>query len=203
MGAKGPDDIARELGLEFTLEEPTRSKMRVYRFTFKFPEQRLSPEPSKVYGLFTKKPTAEDLKPNPKFQEVVAAVTLWRKKVGPWVFDPCPEQGTIVAAELTWGNRWKVGLVNRANRKATKKFWSGESMARMAALSQPTPAQALVALKEQLAKYGVKKLEPETVRLLALLEKAHDIVSVQEAYEASREAPTRGGLGGLFGKRTG
>jgi hypothetical protein len=186
----GPDYIAREMGLEFTLEEPTKSKMRVYRFTFKFPEQRVSPEPSKVYGLFTKKPTAEDLKPNPAFQEVVAKVTAWRKKVGKWIFDPSPpgEQGIIVAAELTWGNWWKVNLVNRANRKAMKRFWSGEAMARRAAVSQPTPEQGLFALREQLAKYGIKKPDAETLKLKAALERAAAIVAVEDAQQMMRVA---------------
>ncbi len=187
------------MGLDFELEMPTKSKMSVVRFTFKFPEQRASPEPSKVYGIFTKKPTDEDLKPNPKFLEVVAKVTAWRKKVAPWVFDPPPpgETGIIVAAELTWGTRWKVGVVNRANRKAMKSFWSGEAMARRAAMAQPTPEQGLFALREQLAKYGIRKPSEETRKLQATLEKACVIVAEEDAAEASRLPPDRGGLGGV------
>src|ERR1041384_1319841 len=100
--AKRPDDIARELGLDFSVQ-PSHDK-RWLRFEFKFPEYTGNFKNTVNVGA---KPSAADIEAAKKraespegqrFADVVRRVTLWRKKVKAWLFDPQPpgEQGVIV-----------------------------------------------------------------------------------------------------------
>src|SRR5689334_3967725 len=143
------------------------------RFRFQFPPIN-GQEPNTVTpkgisnGTVSVAREAADSTEGLLFREAVSRVTKFRERVKPWTFDPNPpgEDGMVVASELTFGNRFRVGGYNRKNKAALKKFWSGEAMARRAALSQPTPQQGLFALREQLMKYGVKKPDEETKRLM-------------------------------------
>lgn len=174
MGIERPDDYARELGLDFLAEEPAQSNMGVLRFTFRFPADEKSTE----------------------YAETVARVTLWSKKMKPWTFvhpGPLP----IVAAELTFGNRWRVGVVNRKTKKLMAAFWTDEAQARRLAMSQPTPQQSLKVLSEQVPK-PKEKATKELIRALTasieVLSKAEPVIpSVsQYAYEPPVQGPVFG-----------
>lgn len=180
--------IARELGLDFRTESTRDGKW--LRFFFVMPDVKA---PAPVGGIDGHPPEVSakmhTARTQGEFAEATARITKWRERVKAWLFDPQPvgESGIIVAAELSTMNRYRVWKANRANRAAMERFWSGEAMARRAALAQPTPEQGLFALKEQLAKYGIKTPEPETVKLQAALQKASAIVALDGA-------PTVGGV---------
>lgn len=184
--SRRPDDIARELGLEFTAE-PSHDK-RWLRFAFQFPE--FTRQPMQGNSVAPPKPidaeairAAQERAKSPegqKFAAVVSRVTAWRKRVEAWIVDPAPpgEQGVFVAAELSFGNRFRVASVNRANRKALRKFNDPEALARRAAMAQTTPEAALKALAETLKMYGIKQPGAETVELRKKFETAAAIVAL-------------------------
>ncbi len=184
---KRADDVARELGLEFDVTEKKDGQGVVVALVmrFKFPDVRA--------GLHDK--TVAPVKPDPAaakahaespegkaFAEVVRRVSMWRKKVNPWVYDPQPPgtDGIALAADLTLGNRLRVKFTNRKNAKAMAKFMSPNALARRAALSQTTPQAALNALRDTLKLYGVKEPDPDTVKLRESLEESARIVAAQE-----------------------
>lgn len=181
-----PEDIATKLGLEFTSDTTQNGVWR--RFTIKFPDRAKTsvsggiapPTPAEQAKYIAEQRAAAATPDGKRYSAYVSLVTKWRKKVLPWTIDPAPpgESGIIVAAKLTFAGRFAVSKVNKANRAALKKFWSGEAMARRAALSQMTPEAGLYALNEQLAKYGVKKPDAETIALKLQLEKAAAIVAL-------------------------
>lgn len=190
--ARRPDDIARELGLEFELSEKKDAQGKVVALSlgFKFPEfnnagfrntVNVGHQPSAA-DLAAAKARAESPE-GKRFADVVSRVTQWRKKVAPWLFDPQPigESGIVVAAELTFGNRFRVASTNKRNRKAMAKFMAPEALARRAAMAQTTPQAALKALAETLKMYGIKQPGEETVKLREMFEKSAAIVELDGA----------------------
>lgn len=157
------------------------------RFRFQFPpingrsENSVTPKGIES-GTVSVAREAADSAEGILFREAVARVTKFRRRVKAWTFDPQPpgEEGLIVAAELSFANRFRVASINKKNRAALVKFWSGEAMARRAAIMQPTPQMGLFALREQLEKYGVKKPDEETRRLMRALERACEVVEADD-----------------------
>lgn len=152
MGLTRPDVYARSLGLEFSVEEPAQSTMKVLRFTFKFPSMDKEPL---------------------LYMETVGLVTKWTKRVKRWTFlhpGPLP----IVAANLTEGNAAKVAMVNKKTRKLLKAFWTDEAQARRVAMSQPTPQMSVKVLEDTPMK------EQETQRLHATLVAAIKVLEAPE-----------------------
>lgn len=175
-------DIAREMGLPCDVE-PTHDGKYV-RFMFKLPDMN---EPTPEGGVDGQPLviSAEIHKRRLKgeYLTAVALVTKFQARVKAWTFAPAPpgeKPGLYVAAELSLTAKAKVAAVNKRNRAALVKFWSGESMARNAALSQTDPRAALNALKEQLAKHGITKPDAETLKLQASFELAASIVEAPE-----------------------
>jgi len=138
-GGNSPDEVARALGIAFTTQATSDGKW--VRFHFVVPENHDSPE----------------------FHAAVSNITAWREKVKPWLF-----VGTVdvVAAKLTFGNRFRVAHYNRKNRKLLLASAKSEGWARRKAMSQPTPHQGITIL-DALCKCE----EPETQQLRAMLVK--------------------------------
>lgn len=197
--AKKPDDIARELGLDFTCAPRVVNGKTWLNFQFKLPMSsalKVSPGDNKPFSQAkldssaAKKMAEDDAKSG--VHEKVAALTKWRERCEAWIVNPAPvgETGTIVTAELTLGNRIQVGLMNRRNRKAMVKFHSADAQARRIAMAQDTPAQALKALDDTLKLYRVTKPDKDTIRLRATLEESARIVAKGEPLRASSPAKT-------------
>lgn len=189
-GPKVPraEALARELGLQFRTESTRDAKWLRFFFVAPnanepMPKGGVDGQPLDVSAELHKKRLSSEA------QQHIAAITQWRERVQPWLFDPQPpgEQGIIVAAELSIANRFRVWSANRANQKALRKWNSPDALARRAALAQPTPDMALNALKGTLDMYGVKKPEAETLKLKAALEKGAAIVALDGT-------PTMGGM---------
>lgn len=183
--AKSPEDIARELGLEFTVEKPAQSKIPVLRFTFKFPELKVDAKGAigSAGASVATVARAFDAPENVTYAETVKRVTKWAARVKAWTFIT-PDARPVVAAELSFGNRVKVAWVNRATRKALAEYWGEESRARRLALSQPTPMQGVKVLEATPMK------EMETRRLRDTLRKSAEILAQPDDPTAPLTSPT-------------
>lgn len=190
--SKRADDVARELGLEFDVVEKSDAQGKVVALVmrFKFPDVRAGLHDKTVAPVRPDPAAAKAHAESPEgkaFAEVVKRVTLWRKKVEPWVYKPQPPgtDGIALAAELTFGNRFRVKMTNRANAKVMAKFMSPNALARRAALAQTTPQAALNALRDTLKLYGVKEPDPDTVKLKSSLEESARVVAAAEARDSA------------------
>lgn len=192
--AKKPDDIARDLGLDFTCAPRVVAGKTWLNFHFNMPmgsALKASASDSKPFNQAkldtqaAKKMAEEDAKSG--VHERIAALTRWRQRCEAWIVNPAPigETGTIVAGELTLGNRLQVGLMNRRNKKAMEKFHSADAQARRVAMMQDTPQAALKALDDTLKLYRVTKPDNDTLRLRKTLEESATVVAKDDPKAAA------------------